>query len=350
MYTIPPKKMLIINILDILKRYTDENHRLSQKEITEILENEYNMTVDRKAVKRNLMNLIDFGYHMEYSESIRVNKNGEEETMYSDWYLEREFSDAELRLLIDSLLFSKHIPYSQCKKLIEKLEGLSNRYFKSNVGHIRNMPETMPENKQLFYTIEILDEAIGKNSKVAFNYNEYDIEKKLRPRKNSKGEIREYIVNPYQMAATNGRYYLICNFDGYDDVSNYRLDRITNIKMLDVKAKDKKLIKGMEHGLDLPRHMAENIYMFGGESVKVTFRAKRWVVGDILDWFGRDVSFTDSDGDEVTAGVRVSEQAMFYWAMQYGEYIEVLEPSGLRTRLKCAVKDMLKKYTVDANT
>lgn len=36
-YTIPPKKMIIINILDILKRYTDENHRLSQKQIADIL-------------------------------------------------------------------------------------------------------------------------------------------------------------------------------------------------------------------------------------------------------------------------------------------------------------------------
>ena len=31
MYTKQPKKMLIMNILDILKKYTDENHRLSQK-------------------------------------------------------------------------------------------------------------------------------------------------------------------------------------------------------------------------------------------------------------------------------------------------------------------------------
>ena len=37
MYTIQPKKLLIINILDILRKYTDENHRLSQKEIVEIL-------------------------------------------------------------------------------------------------------------------------------------------------------------------------------------------------------------------------------------------------------------------------------------------------------------------------
>ena len=105
----------------------------AQKEIVEILDREYDMKVERKAVKRNLLNLIDYGYHVEYSESVRVNRRGEEETVYSDWYLERDFTDAELRLLIDSLLFSRHIPYSQCKTLIEKLENLSNRYFKSRV-------------------------------------------------------------------------------------------------------------------------------------------------------------------------------------------------------------------------
>ena len=40
MYTKQPKKMLIINILDILKKYTDEDHRLSQKEISDILNTE----------------------------------------------------------------------------------------------------------------------------------------------------------------------------------------------------------------------------------------------------------------------------------------------------------------------
>lgn len=54
MYQKQPKKLTIMNILDILKRYTDENHRLSQKEIQEILEREYDMKLDRKAVKRNL--------------------------------------------------------------------------------------------------------------------------------------------------------------------------------------------------------------------------------------------------------------------------------------------------------
>lgn len=113
MYTVQPKKMLIINILDILKKYTDENHRLSQKEIADILKNEYNMNAERKAIKRNLMNLIDCGYEIEYSESMRMIPNkqtGELEESYilSDFYLVRDFTDSELRLLIDSLLFSKY--------------------------------------------------------------------------------------------------------------------------------------------------------------------------------------------------------------------------------------------------
>ena len=74
-----------MNILDILKRYTDENHRLSQKEIMDILEREYEMKVERKAIKRNLLNLIEYGYQIEYSESIRINKRGEEESVYTDW-------------------------------------------------------------------------------------------------------------------------------------------------------------------------------------------------------------------------------------------------------------------------
>ncbi|HHU60114.1 TPA: WYL domain-containing protein, partial [bacterium] len=146
MYTIQPKKLLIISILDILRKYTDENHRLSQKDIVDILRTDYNIEVDRKAVKRNLMYLIDFGYEIEYSETIRMVQNSktgelEESSILSDFYLVRDFTDAELRLLIDSLLFSKHIPYNQCMELITKLEKLSNKYFRSRVSHIHMMPD-----------------------------------------------------------------------------------------------------------------------------------------------------------------------------------------------------------------
>ena len=352
MDTMQPKKLIIMNILDILKKYTDEDHRLSQKEIAEILETEYEMKVDRKAVKRNLMNLIEFGYEIEFSEAIRMieitNEDGEKELVesyiLSDFYLVRDFADAELRLLVDSLLFSKHIPYSQCKELIEKIEGLSNRYFRSKVRHIRNLPENMPQNKELFYTIDVLDEAISKGRQVAFNYNNYGTDKKQYPRKDSEGKTREYIVNPYQMVATNGRYYLVCNYDKYDNSANYRVDRITGIRLLDTPVKPMKKVKGLEHGLDLPKHMAEHIYMFADKTEKVTFRAKKYIVTEIIDWFGKDVKFSNETEDEVTAEVRVSKMAMKFWAMQYAEHITVTSPETLADEIGNTLRSAAEKY------
>ena len=341
MYTAQSKKMLNMNILEILKKYSDENHRLNQKEIIDLLESEYQMTVDRKAIKRNLMNLLDSGYELEYTETVRTNKKGEQETLYSDWYLVRDFTDAELRLLIDSLLFSKHVPYSQCKELIGKLEALPNKYFKAKVKHIRTLPEKMPNNKQLFYNIEILDEAISKGKKVEFNYNDFGIDRKLHHRMNSDGTVRKYVVNPYQMAAANGRYYLIANYDRYFNISHYRVDKISNVKILDEPVKKQ---GELAESINLPKHMAEHIYMFSGESSKVTMLIDKFLVNDIVDWFGKDVSFYAETEDKVTASVIVNLKAMRYWAMQYANHVEVLKPVELREQIKEDLQNALGKY------
>lgn len=342
-YTIPPKKMVIINILDILKRYTDANHKLSQKQIADILKNEYNTVVERKTIKRNIMNLIDFGYDIEYTETVRYikNKNGvkEESSIFSDFYLSREFTDGELRLLIDSLMFNRYLPARQCKEMINKIEGLSNEYFKSRVGHVVNMPDNMPRNNQVFYTLEMLDEAISSNKQVSFVYNNYGTDKKLHPRKNE-----PYIINPYQMVAVNDKYYLICNVDKYDNVANFRLDRITEIKILNNKVKPKKQVKGLENGLNLPKHMAEHIYMFSGDSVRVMFRTKKYLLSEIFDWFGKDVTFSDETDEEVTCSVYVNEMAMRKWALQYALHVRVLSPQSMVDGVKEDLKKAMRNY------
>ena len=44
----------------------------------------------------------------------------------------------------------------------------------------------------------------------ALNYLTYDMDKKLVYRKNENNEIKQYVVSPHQMVASNGRYYLLC--------------------------------------------------------------------------------------------------------------------------------------------
>lgn len=343
-YAVPPKKMIILNILDILKKYSDENHRLSAKQIGEYLDREYSQKVDRRAIKRNLMNLIDCGYELRFTESTRTARNGEEETVTSDWYFVREFADSELRLLIDSVLFSKTLPYNQSRALIEKLRGLSNSYFSAKIGNIRPLPENLPENKQVFYTIGILDEAISSKKEVTFKYLDYGIDKKTHFRCDVDGKPKKYTVSPYQMAATNGRYYLIAYRAAYGELSNFRIDRIDDIHMLESPAMPLEKLPEFEHGLDLPHLMAEHVYMFTGESVHVTFTAERRLVGDIMDWFGRDVRINAADDNTIEVQVKVNETAMFYWALQYGMNIEVKSPQRLRNKVKKAIDEMAEKY------
>ncbi len=112
-YPTSGKKMLNICILDILKKYTDCDHTMDQKDIIAKLKEDYDITVDRKSVKANLNCLVDYGYDIEYTETEREKKDGTKETLTSNWYYNHEFDDAELRMMIDSILFSKTIPAGQ---------------------------------------------------------------------------------------------------------------------------------------------------------------------------------------------------------------------------------------------
>ena len=341
METGQPKKLLIINILNILKEYSDAKHPLNQQDIIKLLKDKYQMEANRKTIKRNLLDLLDCGFNLEYKQVKRINAKGEEEILYTDWYLERDFTDAELRLLIDSILFSSHIPYRQCTDLIKKLHGLSNRYFKNRTKHITSVPLNAPNNKQLFYNIEILDEAISRGLQVEFHYNNFGTDKNLHPRLNAEGEPRSYTINPYQMAAVNGRYYLICNYDRFDDITHYRIDKISDIRLLPTPAKT---LKELDYKIGLYQHLAQHLYMFSGEVIKITFEAEASMVGEIIDWFGMEVDFTPLSKERYLVTVHTSEQAMTYWAMQYSSQVKVLTPSSLVERIKDKLLEAVAKY------
>ena len=345
-----PKKLLIMNILDILRKHSDADHRLSQKDIIDLLKSEFGMNADRKAVRRNIIGLMECGYRIEYTEAVRMvpnTKTGESEESYiwSDFYLSREFSDAELRLLIDSLLFSRHIHYSQCKELVEKLEQLSSKYFRAHVKHIHTMPDTQPTNRQLFYTIEILDEAISTGKKVSFTYMDYGTDKKMHRRCRPDGTIREYVVSPYQMAAKEGKYYLICNHDHFDNASNYRVERIADIRLLDDPARPFSTLEGSDgQRLDLAKYMAEHIYMYAGGNTHVKFRIVREMIGDVLDIFGPNVRFCEETDAYVCVIADVNERAMLQFAKNYGPDVLILEPERLVKTMREDTERLMKSY------
>ena len=56
------KKIIILYILNILRKYTDADHTMTQQEIADKLLSDYGMPVNRATVKRNVADLIDADY------------------------------------------------------------------------------------------------------------------------------------------------------------------------------------------------------------------------------------------------------------------------------------------------
>ena len=337
-----PKKMIPAMILEILQENTDENHKMDQKEILDLLNREFQPPLDRKTVRRNLEYLIDMGVPIVYTERPRNNGNN----IWCDFYLKRDFTEAELRLLIDGLLFSNHLPHKSCKRLVKKIEGLASCHFQSHVKHIATLTDSGINNEQIFQTIKVLDEAISEERQVTFNYVNYRTDKKLHPRLGNDGKPYVYTVNPYQMAARDGKYYLICNHDKYEAISNYRIDRITNIKILETRRKAFSKLKDTNGDrFNLEEYMRTHINMFSTGDTRVTFKIVPRMVTDIIDIFGKDVSFLEETDEYVVVSARVTEGAMFQFAKAYSPDVVVLEPESLVKEMKDWAKKVKKAYS-----
>ena len=326
LYGLCDKKSLNLLILEILEQYTDNDHRLTQLEIVDLLEKNYGVKCTRQTVKNNLVLLGDMGHEISMQDGI--------------YLMSRQFDDAELRMLIDSVLFSRTLSAAQAERLIEKLTGLGNKYFRAKVKHISHLPKLIhSDNKQVLLNLDVLNDAIEQGRKVSFIYNSYGKDFKLHPRREE-----PYIVNPYQMVANQGRYYLLGNYDKYDDVSHYRLDYMTKVQMLADKVKPKDKVEDFAQGYSLPKHMAQHIYMFSGPSVQVKMRVREHMMGSLIDWFGKAFRIVQEEADGLVISVVCNKLAMKYWALQYGEYAEVLEPKSLREEICDAVDYMGSVY------
>lgn len=167
----------------------------------------------------------------------------------------------ELLVLIDSVLSSRYIPAGDAARIIQKLGSLSNHYFKEKIPHVQTVKEwNHQRNKEFFWSLEILSEAIDRRKQVAFIYSKPQEDGELHPLRTEKDR-----VHPYKLICTNGQYYLIGSYGAYDNLRHYRIDRMTDIEILDRQARDVKTIDGYEHGLDAAKYAAEHGFMHGAK-------------------------------------------------------------------------------------
>ena len=85
--------------------------------------------------------------------------------------------------------------------------------------------------------------------------------------------------------------------------------------------------------------------MFGGESIRVKFLTPEFMLDTLVDWFGKDFKILHKEDDQLLISVKVNAIAIKFWAMQYGEYIEIIEPVTLRETICKIAKDIADRHS-----
>lgn len=328
MESFEPKKLALIRIWQILKEYSDCDHTLTQDDIAQHLVSEYGIVIERKAISRNISLLKEAGIEIESRRA-------------GSYLAERAFEDSELKLLIDGVLCSKYITAKHSKDLIDRLCGLSNKFFRAHVKNVYSVNEwSKTDNQALFYNIELVDIAIEQNRRIAYDYNKIGIDKKLH-------KSSYQVVSPYQLILHNQRYYLMAYSEYWGNMVFHRLDRITNMKISHKKATPIRSVPGYENGIDYKELSSAMPYMYSDTPEWIKLIADACIVDQIVDWFGTDVRMsTLEDQDKVSVEIKASPNAMEHWAMQYINHVEIISPESLRNRIKEALESGLSKYKI----
>ena len=325
MDNLEPKKLALLRILQILEDETDKEHPYTQAQIIKRLAEKYDITVERKAVGRNLSLLKEAGF-------------GIENTKAGSFFDDRTFEQSELRLLVDSILCSRYINKKHSEDLIEKIVALGGKNFKSHVKHIYSVGKwSKSDNIEFFYNIEIADEAIETAKQITFHYNKFDETARLK-------KTYCQIVSPYQMILHNQRYYLMAYNEYWKNMAFYRMDKITDVEILDKPQTPIRSVPGYKNGIDYKDLAISRPYLYADKAEKIVVACDKALMDDVVDWFGNGVSVRKGNEGQIVVTLYASKDAMLYWALQYGRRAKVLEPADLVQKIKQTLEDVLKSY------
>lgn len=317
-------RAIVLAVERVLKEYSDEDHILTMEEFKKKLQMEYDLFPDRRTIASAIQTLAEFGHDIStYSE----NKRG--------YYLrQRTFEPSEIRLIMDAIYTFKGVPPKQSADLIQKLQSDMSRFQRKRFRHLKTVkPAFKTKNQQVFLNIELIDEAISSKKRISFRYNRYDINLKL-----SSPSGKTFEVDPYLMLCANERYYLIGNHVYHDKISHYRLDRMTDMSILDTEAKP------APPGVNFEEYVEKADGIYFGQEALFTFRCKRGILDDVIDRFGTGVKPYNLQEETFDFSMKLVDKAAIFFALEYLSRCEILEPESARERMRRYIRSGSATY------
>lgn len=323
------QKLKLLYIIKILSEQTDEDHCMSAQMLIDELA-KCDIKAERKSIYDDINQLIDFGYDIILVKS-RVN---------GGYYLaSRDFELAELKLLVEIVQSSKFITLKKSRELIGKIEKLASKSDAKQLQrqvYVANRIKTA--NESIYYIVDDIHRAIQNNEQISFQYLEWNLEKKLVPRKDGK----RYQVSPWALTCKDDNYYLIAHDVEEDKIKHFRVDKMGSIKVLaGVKREGGILFERF----DIADYANKTFSMYGGQNETVTLQFDNHLIGVVMDRFGKEASVRKKDEDSFLVRVTVAISGQFFgWLTGLGPGARIIAPADIVEQYQKYLKAVMKNY------
>ena len=322
------QKLKMLYLVQLFSRETDDTHKLTMPEIITKLAAE-GVNADRKTLYQDFEELRRFGF------DIISEKDGRNFYYYLG---SRDFELPELKLLVDSVQSAKFITDKKSAQLIKKLESLVSKYEGSQLHRqviITGRVKTM--NESIYYNVDKIHAAIGEDRQIRFKYFDWNLKKEMEPRYDGKW----YRLSPWALMWDDEKYYLVAYDSKHETIIHYRVDKMTQIGILDEKREGHEAFRKFNIA-----HYTNTLFgMFAGDETKVTIEAENRLVSVFIDRFGKDIIIAPIDDDHFRTTITVAVSKQFFgWIMGIDGDVRVVAPDSVVKQIKSEIERQAERY------
>lgn len=162
----------------------------------------------------------------------------------------------------------------------------------------------------------------------------YNLDKEIEYRRNGDW----YYASPYAFTWDDDNYYMIAYYEKYEDISNFRVDRMTSIEIVDAD----RIFTGDQEDFNVAEYSQK---MFSGDTERVKLQVDNALINVVIDRFGEDVEIEKNDVGTFSIEVDVVVTPTFLsWLFMFGNKVRIVEPIEIKDQFAMCVKEVLETY------
>ena len=318
------QKIKLLKLMELLRQETDEQHPMAATVVCQKL-NDMEVACDRRTLTRDIQALNEYGYE------VMTTMLSHEKAYYVE---DRSFSVPELKILIDAVQAASFVTDKKTTELIEKIANLgvshSAEILQSNMVCFNTRKH---HNESIYYNVNYLEDAIEQKKKVIFYY--FDL--KENGEKVYRNGHHHYVVEPIALVFNEDNYYMVCYSARHDNTTNYRVDRMDTVEVIDEDICE----KAIELRSSVNCLTEQAFKMYGGQPTDITIQFNDKLIGVVYDKFGEDIKMVRINENYCVASVKVQISPTFWgWLFQFGKQMTVLSPEGVINEYKQRLREL----------